>query len=636
MTGDPPHRVILGNCVEEMGKMDPASVDAVVCDPPYGLKFMEKEFDDLGDGLAQQKWHEAWAKEALRILKPGGHLLAFGGTRTYHRLTCALEDVGFEIRDSIGVAQPMAWVYAQGFPKGRDIAWELHKDACNWHGYMEEYDHEERNDRAVFSEQNSEHKMRFVRATYLQTPVYACAKCGQVLQPFLSQQDTQKYRKAWSKSKIVWSEQSSMEGRGDLEEGKRELQRCEICKMSHGIFADGSEGWIYSRAQTSNGSIPWEVIGEEGSGSSYRPQSLKQYDRKLNAISVEQRAQELRGFNLALKPAWEPIVMARKSFKGTVASNVLEYGTGALNVDGCRVGTNEKLQGSTVRDDIRGGAFNAGHTPNPGDIAKYQQNIAGRWPANVVLVHHPGCEYVGTKKVKGITRGNSTGKTFHGEAWDTDRNGPKYADENSEETVEDWNCHEDCPAKMLDEQSGELKSGVNSPHHRRTVPRLGKGGVYGDDKGTSPPREWGGDSGGASRFFYCAKASKAERNLGCDGLVEKQYSHDGREKPIENPYQRNKSVAKNNHPTVKPVKLMRYLCRLVGPPGGVILDPFCGSGSTGIAALLEGFEFIGIDENEEYVEIARQRISKYRMYRDGQYNKSVKYKIPKGQMGFDF
>ena len=204
------------------------------------------------------------------------------------------------------------------------------------------------------------------------------------------------------------------------------------------------------------------------------------------------------GWGTALKPAHEPIVMARKSIEGTNKNNREKYGTGGINIDQCRIETDEKLNiGSNNREN---GVINFGMKD---DKESQKQNELGRFPANVI---HDGLD-----------------------------------------------------------------------------------------------TEW-------ARYFYVPKTSKSERNQGLVEFEDKQYSHDGRKKSIENPYQRNKSISKNNHPTVKPVELMKYLCRLVTPKGGTVLDPFMGSGSTGMAAKDEGFDFIGIEREKEYFEISEQRI----------------------------
>jgi site-specific DNA-methyltransferase (adenine-specific) len=251
-------------------------------------------------------------------------------------------------------------------------------------------------------------------------------------------------------------------------------------------------------------------------------------------------ARQWQGWGTALKPALEPITVARKPLVGTVAANVLAHGTGALNIDGCRVA------GESTKRENHGGTGDPTQwrTGNGGDFTSGSD--AGRWPANLI---HDGSDEV-----------------LAGFPWS--------------------------------------KDGVAVGGKGRSASIYGTktGGRKGGDQGY-------GQEGSAARFFYCAKASKSDRNEGCAHLDAKQYSHDGRETPIENAYQRNNSVRQNNHPTVKPTDLMAYLCRLVTPPGGVVLDPFMGSGSTGKAAMREGFRFIGCELSPEYMEIANARIA---------------------------
>jgi site-specific DNA-methyltransferase (adenine-specific) len=333
-----------GNCLDVLKEMPDNSIDAICTDPPYGLAFMGKKWDY--DVPSVDIW-----KECLRVLKPGGHLLSFAGTRTQHRMAVRIEDAGFEIRDMI------AWVYGSGFNKV---------------GYIKD----------------------------------------------------------------------------------------------------------------SNG----ETVRDGWGGS--------------------------------LKPALEPITMARKPIsEGTVAANVLEHGTGAINIDGCRVGTNDGLGRPYGGENKVYGSYGMERGTRTGD------GLTGRWPANLITD--------GSDEVVGLFP--QTG-----------------------------------PAKAAHRGTGKGKSNAY--------------GVYG---GESTVRGHDDNGGSAARFFYCAKANKKDRNEGLNGET-------------------------NNHPTVKPTNLMRYLCRLITPPGGTVLDPFLGSGTTGKASLLEGFNFIGIEMEESYLDIAQQRIQQVR------------------------
>ncbi len=329
--------LLVGDCVEQMKTLEANSVDAIVTDPPYGLEFMGKAWDGFGTPLGFQTWSEQWAREALRVLKPGGHLLAFGGTRMYHRLAAGIEDAGFEIRDTL------MWLYGSGFPKSHNLKGE------------------------------------------------------------------------------------------------------------------------------------WQ------------------------------------GWGTALKPAVEPIVLARKPLIGTVAENVLTHGTGALNIDASRIATDDRFGGGAKGSS----GFAAGYE-SEGWVAG---SASGRWPANILL------------------------------------------DEEA--------------AAMLDEQSGVSVS--PAPYGERVS---GDKSMFGIG-GLNHSKEFG-DSGGASRFFYVAKASRSERNFG---------------------------LGRNIHPTVKPVDLMRYLIRLVTPKGGTVLDPFLGSGTTAVAAIQEGVDWIGCEREPEYVAIIEARIA---------------------------
>jgi len=413
-------QLINNDCIAAMKEMPDNSVDSIVTDPPYELGFMGKSWDASGIAFNIEVW-----QEALRVLKPGGHLIAFSGSRTYHRMAVAIEDAGFEIRDQI------QWIYGSGFPKSLDIAKAIQKaSGVEPIGFKE-------NENAVFY------------------------------------------------------------GSGD-----------------------------------------------------YNPTP-----RQLFMPPLEGEAKQWQGWGTALKPAHEPMVLARKPIVGTVANNVLTYGVGGLNIDATRVGSSKPNATNTAFDSWR-------NLENRDDRQQPEQTYnpnEGRWPANVI---HDGSDEV-VALFPQTTSGKPSGKRG----------------------VSNYNV------AYADVAVGSDLTGY-------------------------------GDSGSAARFFYCAKASKKDRNEGLDDFAGKEIGAKGNglarkcatcstsviegcecpDRTFVNP------TRANHHPTVKPTDLMRYLCRLITPPAGIVLDPFMGSGSTGKAAILEGFDFIGIEQSAEYVEIAKARI----------------------------
>jgi DNA modification methylase len=428
----------LGDCLETLRAMPDNSVDSVVCDPPYGLSkepdmvevlrhwLAGDDYTHKGSGFMGKSWDSfvpgpsVW-REVLRVLKPGGHLLAFFGTRTQDIGTLAIRMAGFEIRDSI------AWVYGSGFPKSMDVSKAIDKAA------------------------------------------------------------------------------------GAVRDVLGEVHRA------------GSSG---------NGATVHQEGGEK-SGVCV-----------ITAPATDAAAQ-WQGWGTALKPALEPITVARKPLIGTVAANVLEHGTGAINVDACRVGNESTRRSVNIIGVQQFGGANHRPQHEAEHVARENGSDAGRWPANLI---HDG----------------------------------------SDEVIA---CF---PAK----------AGVSAPVKGTEASRASVGNVTGERDRV--PGAFHGDAGSAARFFYCAKASRADRNegLASSSTPALEMGATMREREDADWPARNG----NHHPTVKPTDLMAYLCRLVTPPGGTVLDPFMGSGSTGKAAMREGFHFIGCELSPDYLEIARTRI----------------------------
>ncbi|CAB4153774.1 AdoMet_MTases domain containing protein [uncultured Caudovirales phage] len=521
--------LMLGDNIESLKKLEENSVDSVVTDPPYGLSFMNKKWDH--DVPSVEFW-----KEVYRVLKPGGHVLSFGGTRTYHRMTVNIEDAGFEIRDQI------MWLYGSGFPKSHNIGKSVDKMRGN--------------DREVV-----------------------------------------------------------------------------------GIKTDGA----YSPGTNNLGINRASLLGQ-GDGRKTKPTRGEDFGKITKGTS------EWEGWGTALKPANEPICVARKPLsEKTIAENVLRWGTGGINIDGCRVGTETIM---TNMKNTKGGLYNLGNEDRTNEVENTFNE--GRFPANIILDEEAGAalnEQSGISKSQGplqydfdkapnqdnqtkITKNIKSGVHF------SDKGGAArffYCAKDSEaEKVEgrfpaNIILDEEAGA-ALDEQSGMV--GNNWKKNYGTTDYNGK--QY--DSSTNQCSFGGGyngnntyaDKGGASRFFYCAKVSKKERNMGLEGFEAKQPEGLGHgldricsicETPQLKPCdcEDNKWVLKakkNTHPTVKPISLMAYLCRLITPPNGIVLDPFMGSGSTGIAANLEGFNFIGMEMDEDYFKIAETRVESYEKYRE--------------------
>lgn len=415
-----------GDCLDILPTLAECSIDSCVTDPPYGLSFMGRNWDHGVPGVT------FW-REVYRVLKPGGHVVAFSGTRTYHRMAVAIEDAGFEIRDQLG------WLYGSGFPKSHDVSKGIDRvGGLPWVDFADLLD------------------------GLIKSSGYTYASLDRAL--------------GVKSSSCYWVRKDA---RGGLPP-RNHYERIKELLNPPVEFTD-----LYDRAEREVVAIERRKNSPSGIVSIGR--ESVEVERKITAPATE-AAIKWQGWGTALKPAWEPICLARKPLIGTVAANVLRWRTGALNIDGCRIGTETRTYTSTGNPGANTQRFHGGDGRDPEIARAYAEKsklrppttVEGRWPANV--------------------------------------------------------CHDG---------SDEVVAAFPNS---------------------------------AARFFYSAKASKADR-------------------------------AGSKHPTVKPVSLMQWLCRLITPPGGTILDPFAGSGTTGAAARLEGFRAILIEREAEYQQDIRNRFA---------------------------
>jgi DNA modification methylase len=557
------YQLKLGDCIELMRAGKAESVDAIVCDPPYALQFMGKEWDKHKTPLDFQRWCEAWSREALRVLKPGGHAVVFGGTRTFHRMTCGLEDAGFEIRDCL------MYLYGSGFPKSFNLDRERGGKICGCEdpGTSPEYD------------------LRDVPDADVPTSLPATGREGPLLLAGLPESRPSTDGQTAEQPLDDRARQPRMEGRRDLQADARQPRRGEV-RESAGVGApDGSEGRLRDGAPAVDGRDGRTTAQPDRVRSPSGPSATSQREDEPRTVADEPGSQAggawplcsrcgkpavERGLGTALKPAWEPIILARKPLTGTVAKNVLVHGTGALNIDGSRISMGDEYDPARRQRQTRsdGAVRFASGGLIGSDIPTY--NEAGRWPANVVL-------------------------------------DPEAA-------------------AQLDEQTGELVSGPESDRGRRlrrNADTEASRNAYGRFQDQEVTGVLYGDRGGASRFFYCAKTSTAERNAGLEGF-EPQWAPTMGGGIGGKPHDEDIATPKVNvHPTVKPIELMRWLVRLVTPPGGLVLDPFVGSGTTGCAAALEDFNFVGFDREQEYLDIAAARIAWWQEHASAEPAKSI-------------
>jgi len=417
------YKLYQGNMLDMLGVIEPETIDSIITDPPYELNFMGKGWDNSGIAFQKETWQKCY-----KVLKSGGYLLAFGGSRTFHRIACAIEDAGFEIRDII------MWLYGSGFPKSMNIGLAIDK--------------------------------------------------------------------------------------------------------KNGV--DNRTGIIKTDGKATN----------SGSGC-YNCNNGK--DNSMKQEYEERIAQnEWQGWGTALKPSFEPIIVARKPFKGSLVDNVIEYGVGGINIDECRVETQDDL----YRKPCENGSIYSQQEKQYTTGTMSDSYKLGRFPANTILTY--------------------------------------------DETDFDEVCggFPNTKSQVRVSEDKDIKQNTFS---------LGRTGIT--------PRGHN-DSGSASRYFYCAKASKKDRDEGLDDFEEKNTMCDRNPElaSANMPQNRSGNLRKNTHPTVKPTELMQYLVRLVSPNGAIILDPFNGSGSTGKAVMYENrernknYKYIGIELTEEYLPIAKARI----------------------------
>lgn len=696
--------ILQGDCREVLKQFEDNYFDAICTDPPYELAFMGKKWDASGIAYDINVW-----RECLRVLKPGGHLLSFGGTRTYHRMACAIEDAGFDIRDCI------SWCFGSGFPKSLDISKKLDQMAgaereivgpgkyesrqpnglasCNVTGFASEIGKRHGSNAPETAPSTPAAKQWAGFGTSLKpaweavilaqkplnTVPYYNTLCQLKEYVLLVEQNLIHFLQKLQEEKTHIAVKSVPIPREEEKESLTETGKAESLPGPMDMYLSISEmvsnalnttslwnGLLEDRLNMANKSTistASELITDQRILNSLIGQitllnstlaSVYQADGEKQLVSPVEKylsvvwsnlnsIQELFAAENALrrgvgsicpaeggKAEHEFICLARKPLAcKTIAENVLEWGCGGLNIDSCRISTTgidqekhlkewDRLQSKGAKGNVSGGMG-----LNEVDLSSYAK--PGRFPSNLIWSHSPLCKRIGTKKVKV----NDKEHDRHNDNRDSNCYGKYnpsvtkgFADADGMETVESWDCHPSCPtwefAKAGESKSSDrLRHNSNADNHDK----YNCFGKYGNNitSGFS-------DQGTPARFFkscsyteedipafhYCAKASRAERERGLAGMPIKQRPGLFDDDNYQWDESKGHKVAKpttNHHPTVKPLALMRYLCRLITPPDGLILDPFSGSGTTCLAAKSEGFHFVGIEKEPEYVTIANKRLA---------------------------
>ena len=518
------YKLYQGNMLDMLEVIESNSIDSIVTDPPYGLTSITKRFGKensvecqygkdgsfqrLSKGFMGKEWDgsgieyniDTW-KKCYEVLKEGGYLLAFGGTRTFHRIACAIEDAGFEIRDTI------MWLYGSGFPKSMDISKKIDKKLGN----------------GKFKNKEIEF-VKWFKKNSLKEPAEIDKIFGWKARSFhfFSENDNNRHIPNWDVYVILKKE----------------------CGLSN----------EYDDFIKKHSLLLEEIREVQGYENSIKNWNKKYIKPVLNEPSTD-LAKQWQGWGTSLKPSFEPIIVARKPFKGSLVDNVIKNGVGGINVDECRVESKPRKTGTKPTSSEATGSGNTLIGSSKNRQAEYDKLDLGRFPANTIL------------------------------------------------TYDETDFEEVCGG-FPNTKTGDVK-----PHKNKSD------GVCNFNTQNKTINYFNGDSGSASRYFYCAKASKRDRDEGLEEFDKKINCDRNVECYSANvPFNRSSLPKKNTHPTVKPTDLMQYLVRLVTPNGGTILDPFNGSGSTGKAVMYENLErgknykYIGIELTEEYLPISKARI----------------------------